>query len=157
MPFFITDQCVGCTVCANKCPTNAITGEKKGRHWIDPDLCIDCGVCALWCPYPSITNNRGELVIGVKAKEVPKAVVDIDHCTGCVMCIGACPFDAIEIMDHPDGDWFYKVVTVIDKKCTGCRLCEEICIKKCIVVPGVEELLEDRVAPKPELEAAVPA
>lgn len=153
MPYFITDRCVGCTVCLRKCPTEAISGEKNGRHYIDPQLCIDCGVCALWCPYPSILNSEGRLIEGVKAKEVPRATVDIEDCTGCVMCVGACPFDAIELMDHPDGS-FYKVVQVIEKKCTGCRLCEEICIKKCITVPGIADLLEERAHPKPQEELA---
>jgi NADH:ubiquinone oxidoreductase subunit F (NADH-binding)/(2Fe-2S) ferredoxin len=47
--------CTGCTVCARNCPTNAITGERKQTHHIDPDLCIRCGICYQLCAFDAIT------------------------------------------------------------------------------------------------------
>lgn len=47
--------CTGCTVCARNCPTNAITGERKQTHHIDPDLCIRCGICYQICAFDAIT------------------------------------------------------------------------------------------------------
>ncbi|MBM3249715.1 MAG: 4Fe-4S dicluster domain-containing protein, partial [Candidatus Omnitrophica bacterium] len=29
--------------------------------------------------------------------------VIVEKCTGCMLCIKACPFDAIRIMDRPEG------------------------------------------------------
>lgn len=58
-----------------------------------------------------------------KPKQV--AVIDEDVCIGCVMCIKACPTDAIvgaaKIMH-----------TVIEQDCTGCELCIEPCPVDCI-------------------------
>ncbi len=50
MAFFITDKCIGCTVCATNCPTDTISGQRSQLYIIDPTDCIDCGVCAIYCP-----------------------------------------------------------------------------------------------------------
>lgn len=66
-----------------------------------------------------------------KARQV--AVIDEDICIGCVMCIKACPTDAIlgsaKVMH-----------TVIERDCTGCELCIEPCPVDCIdmVDPSAE-------------------
>jgi NADH-quinone oxidoreductase subunit F len=50
----LEDKCTGCTACARKCPTEAITGERKLPHRIDPDKCIKCGNCAITCKFGAI-------------------------------------------------------------------------------------------------------
>ena len=58
-----------------------------------------------------------------KPKQV--ALIDESICIGCVMCIKACPTDAIigaaKVMH-----------TVIERDCTGCELCLEPCPVDCI-------------------------
>ena len=44
------DKCGGCTICAKKCPSNAITGEPKKVHTVDQATCIKCGICITVCP-----------------------------------------------------------------------------------------------------------
>lgn len=48
------DRCTGCTLCAMKCPVNAISGEKKKVHVIDQDLCIKCGQCHDVCNFSAV-------------------------------------------------------------------------------------------------------
>ena len=48
------DKCKGCTMCAKKCPANAITGEKKQPHVINADLCIRCDQCRSNCKFDAI-------------------------------------------------------------------------------------------------------
>ncbi|MBE3123812.1 MAG: 4Fe-4S binding protein, partial [Planctomycetes bacterium] len=43
------DRCRGCTLCAKKCPTQAIMGNPKSPHYIIPDKCISCGTCMQVC------------------------------------------------------------------------------------------------------------
>ena len=53
-PVFLTSKCIGCGMCARVCPADAITGEKKQPHHIDPDKCIKCGACIEKCKFDAI-------------------------------------------------------------------------------------------------------
>jgi NADH:ubiquinone oxidoreductase subunit F (NADH-binding) len=48
------DKCRGCTACAKKCPTGAITGELKKPHTINTDKCIKCGACKDACKFDAV-------------------------------------------------------------------------------------------------------
>jgi NADH:ubiquinone oxidoreductase subunit F (NADH-binding)/ferredoxin len=53
--FYIDPElCKGCTLCAQRCPQEAISGERKEVHVIDQALCIRCGVCREVCPSEAV-------------------------------------------------------------------------------------------------------
>ncbi len=50
----LADKCIGCTACARKCPTAAITGERRQVHVIDQAACVKCGACFETCKFGAI-------------------------------------------------------------------------------------------------------
>ena len=49
------DKCVYCTICARKCPGEALTVDRKEKVWkLDEDKCVACGTCADVCPKNAI-------------------------------------------------------------------------------------------------------
>jgi NADH-quinone oxidoreductase subunit F len=49
------EKCTGCTVCARKCPVDAISGSLKSPHVIDGLKCIKCGICLSACKFDAIS------------------------------------------------------------------------------------------------------
>jgi len=49
------DKCTGCTVCAAKCPVNAIYGTRLQPFFIVEDKCIGCGICYDVCKFSAVT------------------------------------------------------------------------------------------------------
>lgn len=55
-PLNDTSLCVFCTLCAKKCPQEAITVDRPNKLWtLDKEKCVSCGICAESCPKKSIT------------------------------------------------------------------------------------------------------
>ena len=52
--FSITDECIGCTLCAQHCPADAIPAAAYEQHEIDQDKCVRCGTCRSVCPVDAV-------------------------------------------------------------------------------------------------------
>lgn len=48
--FIREEDCIGCTKCIAKCPTDAIVGASGFVHTVVPSLCIGCDLCLPPCP-----------------------------------------------------------------------------------------------------------
>ncbi len=82
------------------------------------------------------TTKLAEDVGPAQAKTL--ALIDETKCIGCVLCIKACPVDAIHGANK-------QMHTVIQAHCTGCELCLPVCPTDCISMvplPTDETLLD---------------
>ena len=52
--YSVNDECIGCTVCAQKCPVDAIPFTPHEKHSINTELCIKCDACRTACPVDAI-------------------------------------------------------------------------------------------------------
>lgn len=55
--YHITDDCIGCTLCAQKCPVNAIPFDPHKKHVINTELCIKCDTCRIVCPEDAVIKK----------------------------------------------------------------------------------------------------
>jgi len=52
--YSITDDCIGCTICAQHCPAGAIPMTPYEKHAIDAAKCVRCGTCKQVCPSKAV-------------------------------------------------------------------------------------------------------
>ena len=49
------DWCIGCTLCLDACPTDAILGANKKMHVVIESYCTGCELCVPVCPVDCIS------------------------------------------------------------------------------------------------------
>ena len=84
-------------------PTGTARWEKRGLAtelpvW-DPSACVDCGKCTLVCPHAAIRMTAYDPALAGDLASKPLKGTDLaltiqvapDDCTGCAVCVDACP------------------------------------------------------------------
>ena len=52
--YTISERCIGCTMCAQACPVDAIAFRPYERHEIDDKKCTRCDTCRVICPAQAV-------------------------------------------------------------------------------------------------------
>jgi Na+-translocating ferredoxin:NAD+ oxidoreductase RNF subunit RnfB len=52
--FIDVDLCTGCSICAKRCPAEAIIGTARHPYFIVQDKCIGCGICYDVCKFSAV-------------------------------------------------------------------------------------------------------
>ena len=55
--YSITPDCIGCTKCAQNCPSDAIIAKPYELHFIDKEKCIKCDICRQICPVNAVITS----------------------------------------------------------------------------------------------------
>ncbi|MEK7408964.1 MAG: 4Fe-4S binding protein [Acidobacteriota bacterium] len=85
----------------------------------------------------------GAAAVGPRRKKIPAsvAVVDVDRCSGCEVCIVFCPVDCILLLPDPASPGVNPVCEVVEEDCIGCVICARECPWEAITMapykPGV--------------------
>lgn len=137
--YSITNNCIGCTLCAKVCPVSAITGEPKSIHQINKERCVECGVCGKTCPKGAVLDEDGKIVVKIQRKEWPKPKINVKDCTACGVCVDVCGKHALEIsMPKKKGDFDVYAILADEKNCVGCGMCEKECPMQAISMEVIE-------------------
>jgi electron transport complex protein RnfB len=116
--------CIGCTLCLDPCPVDAIVGAQGLMHTVIESECTGCELCIAPCPVDCIRLEPGPL-----PKVVQQPPLLGKGCINCSQCIEACP-----VALAPDQllklsvaqDW--DAAEAIDlQRCIECKLCDRVC------------------------------
>jgi NADH-quinone oxidoreductase subunit F len=55
--YAITEDCIGCTKCAQRCPSQAIVAKPYEVHVVDNEKCIKCDICREVCPVNAVITR----------------------------------------------------------------------------------------------------
>ena len=115
-------DCIGCALCIDACPVDAIAGASKYLHAVIPERCTGCELCIPACPVDCI-----ELV--ARSEEVAEPPVPANAtalaCIGCGRCEPACPVDLKPEVLHVAFETGDTDTSVVD--CIECTACTRAC------------------------------
>ncbi len=124
-------RCIHCYLCQDVCPTGCIQMKPDSaadRHtpFIIPRLkaCTLCLKCGDICPTGALQSpdEKADVRMGV-AKVDEELCVSHLRTGACGACFTACPMKGEAITQG-----LFNAPTVHAEACTGCGLCEEVCI-----------------------------
>jgi len=127
----IDEKCVGCVLCREACPYEAINIKttlsepiREPVPVINPKLCLNCGACVAAC-------RTGAIELVSSGGEEVHSEIHEDKCIRCGYCARVCPAEAIKYGEIlPRSVVGGKAVIVDQKECSGCMTCTRVCPSK---------------------------
>lgn len=162
------DDCIMCGMCQRKCPSGAITVDRKTKTWsIERMGCVQCENCVSGCPKkclhiePGYTAPSSEKTVDTYSQPITEAPTkaenntsneksetaltsgkianDMSTCILCGLCARQCPADCITV-DREAKTW-----SINRDECMQCGACIDAC-KKFHSLSYAEDDGEDGIA-----------
>ena len=138
MAYTITEVCVGCSDCVEKCPTKSITGQGGKIHSIKPETCIECGVCGKICSNQAVLDSTGNVAAWAEPTAWPIPIFDKETCTSCNMCIQVCPVSCLSLSEATAKGLHRHPEMENPALCIACGFCAEDCpVDAIVMVPDL--------------------
>lgn len=115
-------DCIGCALCLDACPVDAIAGASKYLHAVIPKRCTGCELCIPACPVDCIDLVKRSVEITDPPAPANGSALP---CIGCGRCEGACPVDLKPELLHVAFETRATDTSVID--CIECTACTRAC------------------------------
>ena len=149
------EKCNRCTICEEVCPRDAINRdvpvfegadeagkprqsalELKTTFTVDTEKCDYCGICGALCPSITVvrkptTPETAKIEGEVKWEEIT--------CDGCMICVEACPKDAITLEREFVSTKLPGKVDIEQDNCCTCTWCVHTCPEEAITVEKIFE------------------
>lgn len=116
-------ECIGCTLCIQACPVDAIIGAPQLMHTVIANECTGCELCVAPCPVDCID------MIATHASSTPRPEVPpvLTDCIRCGACEEACPRELA-----PQALFWFRassdrLVELDIDRCIECRRCDRVC------------------------------
>jgi electron transport complex protein RnfB len=116
-------ECIGCTLCIQACPVDAIIGAAQMMHTVISNECTGCELCLPPCPVDCIDINQLH-----EPEHVRSPIPAPDNaCIHCGLCMEVCPKDLApqQLLLFRDSPQIAEPLGLID--CIECRICDGVC------------------------------
>ena len=125
-------ECIGCTLCIQACPVDAIIGAQQQMHSILEASCTGCDLCLPPCPVDCIDMVEVENIEINQPKplrpRVPKIAQKTESaCIRCGDCEVVCPRELQPQMLFWQRSSTDSMIALNLDACIECRLCDRVC------------------------------
>ena len=116
--------CIGCTLCLDPCPVDAIVGAQGFMHTVIEQECTGCELCIAPCPVDCIS---------LETKPAPLAPAPVPllgrGCINCGQCIDACPvaLQPDQLVKLSNAQEWAAAEALDLQRCIECGLCDRVC------------------------------
>lgn len=123
-------ECIGCFLCVQACPVDAIIGAPGFMHTVLEDRCTGCELCLPACPVDCIDLLPASQAAADNALPVQDAAPTVQApCIGCNRCEPVCPVDLPpqHLLRLVQANQLDRAADAGLAACIECRLCDRAC------------------------------
>jgi electron transport complex protein RnfB len=122
-------ECIGCTLCIQACPVDAIIGAAQMTHTVVAGLCTGCDLCIEPCPVDCI--DRQETIPADSTEDWKELIETQDAlpCINCPNCSDVCPVNLLpqRLLWHINAKQFGHLPELNITDCIECSICDVVC------------------------------